>query len=206
MNALRGRDAQHQTRLPASTLKAGAGGPLGICCVEEIHIGYSNDEYLSRWRSLLSPIQPTDGVWQLSSGPHLRLVHADRVEMLASFEGWIGRSGGGPIDGHEYARGKGREHGGHCRERCLWIENLPQGIVRRPVVTWGQNLQRTSNSTMASPWGSARTRPPSSYDGADGQRREPPSSGRTAKPAIKPMHWAAYRVSDKSVAIVVAVF
>ena len=65
------------------TLKAGAGGPLGICCVEEIHIGYSNDEYLSRWRSLLSPIQPTDGVWQLSSGPHLRLVHADRDEILA---------------------------------------------------------------------------------------------------------------------------
>jgi hypothetical protein len=64
-------------------LKAGEGGHLGIRCVDEIHIGYSNDEYLSRWRALLSPIQPTDGVWHLSAGPRLRLVHADRDELVA---------------------------------------------------------------------------------------------------------------------------
>ena len=64
-------------------LKAGEQGSLGIRCVDEIHIGYSNDEYLSRWRALLSPIQPTDGVWQLSAGPRLRLVRADRDEIVA---------------------------------------------------------------------------------------------------------------------------
>ena len=77
--------------------------------------------------------------------------------------------------------------------------------MRQPVVAWGQNLQRTSNSTMASPLGLSEDEA-AFFLRRSGQRREPPSSGRTAKPAIKPMHWAAYRVSDKSVAIVVAVF
>jgi hypothetical protein len=64
-------------------LKAGERDSLGIRGVDEIHIGYSRDEYLSRWRALLSPIQPINGVWQLSAGAGLRLVRADRDEIVA---------------------------------------------------------------------------------------------------------------------------
>jgi hypothetical protein len=64
-------------------LKAAEGGPLGIHGVDEIHIGYSNDEFASRWRTFLSPLQPTDGVWHLSAKPDLRLVPADRDELVA---------------------------------------------------------------------------------------------------------------------------
>jgi hypothetical protein len=64
-------------------LQAAAGGSLGIRGVDEIQIGYSNDEFASRWRQFLSPIQPTDGVWHLSAGPSLRLLHADRDELVA---------------------------------------------------------------------------------------------------------------------------
>lgn len=64
-------------------LKAAKGGPLGIRHVEEIQIGCSTDDHLSRWREFLRPIQPVGGVWHLSAPPHLRLVPADRDEITA---------------------------------------------------------------------------------------------------------------------------
>jgi hypothetical protein len=80
-----GRDkerAKHQGL--TSELRDNQGGPLGIQHVEEIRVGYTEQQNVTRWQALLAPFQRRRGRrWQLDSGPALRLVNTDLKEINA---------------------------------------------------------------------------------------------------------------------------
>lgn len=55
------------------------GGPLSIVSVEEIVIGTTNiQESEDNWQLLLKPLSSSQGVWQLKSGPAVRLIEAEK--------------------------------------------------------------------------------------------------------------------------------
>ena len=77
--------ASRRARL-SEELRASRGGPLGVEAMSEIVVGTSDvDTMRTRWQRLLDPARPTRaGVWQVGTGPAIRIVPAkeNRVEEL----------------------------------------------------------------------------------------------------------------------------
>ena len=58
--------------------------PLGIQYVEEVQVGYTNQQNLNKWKNFLSPIRPFDqNQWHLGKGPSIRLVKSEIKEIPA---------------------------------------------------------------------------------------------------------------------------
>ncbi len=59
------------------------GGPIGFKYIEEIYIGYKNEEYLDKWNRFLEPLESKDNLWHLPKSPNLRFIKSDSEEIKA---------------------------------------------------------------------------------------------------------------------------
>lgn len=58
-------------------------GPLSIRDLDEVHIGYSDENRLAKWQSFLHPIHPTARLWRLTEKPALCFVPHNHDEIVA---------------------------------------------------------------------------------------------------------------------------
>lgn len=67
-----------------SQLRDNNGGPLGIRYVEEIQVGYTDQQNFEKWKTLLSPFKQVDRhKWQFGNGPGIRLVESELKQIVA---------------------------------------------------------------------------------------------------------------------------
>jgi hypothetical protein len=67
----------------AAKLAVQEGGPIGLICVEEILIGYSDNDNLKKWIDLITPAKHEGrNVYRLSDGLALRFVKHDSKQVL----------------------------------------------------------------------------------------------------------------------------
>ena len=59
------------------------GGPLGLEYIEEVHIGYTTDEYLAKWKEFLHPLENKTNFWILPHKPNIRFIKSEREEIVA---------------------------------------------------------------------------------------------------------------------------
>lgn len=59
------------------------GGPAGLEYLEEIHLGYTSQEYLDKWKRFLYPIENNGNLWILPQKPNIRFFRSDREEIIA---------------------------------------------------------------------------------------------------------------------------
>jgi hypothetical protein len=73
-------DVGAQRERSLDQLQSRDGGPLSVESVREIVIGTTDMQgTLDHWQHLLYPLLPSSpGVWQLESGPAIRVIHADK--------------------------------------------------------------------------------------------------------------------------------
>ena len=86
--------AGRRTRI-GRELVASGGGPLGVESMREVVVGTSDIETMrARWQQLLNPARAVQGVWQVGTGPAIRIVPAteNRVEELVVRVTSIGRA------------------------------------------------------------------------------------------------------------------
>jgi len=70
-------------REPRSVFEAREGGPLGLVRVEEIRIGYSDEQNLEKWTAFLRPHERVgERAFRVAEGPVLRFVENDVKQVL----------------------------------------------------------------------------------------------------------------------------
>jgi hypothetical protein len=64
-------------------LSSNQGGPIGFRYIEEVYIGYEDEEYLEKWVEFLKPLKSEDNLWLLPEKPNLRFIKSNRTGIRA---------------------------------------------------------------------------------------------------------------------------
>jgi hypothetical protein len=65
----------------SSSLQEAKGGLLGVKRLAEVRIGYPYLTNLAQWSKLLAPVKPEGDLWRVGSGPALRLVSSQAIQV-----------------------------------------------------------------------------------------------------------------------------
>lgn len=65
----------------SSSLRQAKGGTLGVRRIEEVRIGFPDEENFGAWHNFLKPARREGSVWHVGNGPVLRFIPADEAQI-----------------------------------------------------------------------------------------------------------------------------